>query len=94
MPPLIHHKEHVTDVYANATSKERIEKNVARKTVPVAIEGQTNKPTLTVEHGRATVSARNVVVGEETKVQIIRGLIGETAESFDESNWRMMGSAS
>ena len=72
MPPLIHHKEHVTDVYANATSKERIEKDVARKTVPVTIEGQTNKPALAVEHGRATVSTRNVVVGEETEVHLAR----------------------
>ena len=82
MPPLIHHKEHVTDVYADAASKERIEKNVARKTIPVAIEGQTDKSALAIEHGRATVSTRNVVVGEETKVQVIRRFVGETAEIF------------
>ena len=51
MSPFIHHEEHVTNVYADAPSKMRIEKDVARQTIPVTIEGQTDKFALAIEHG-------------------------------------------
>ena len=60
----------------------RIEKDIARQTIPVAIEGQTDKFALAIEHGRATVSTCNVVVGEETEVHLLRVFIGETAKIF------------
>ena len=80
MSPFIHHEEHVTNVYTDATSQMRVEKDVARQAIPVAIEGQTNKFAFAIEHGRATISTRNIVIGEETKVQVRGVFIGVTTK--------------
>ena len=63
MAPFVHQVEHITNVHSYATCQSGIEVNVAGEAVPVAVECQSNEPSLSVEHRRAAVSARDVVVG-------------------------------
>ena len=65
MSPAVHHEEDEADVDADAACQLLVEEDVAGKAVPVAVECQSYQFTLAVEHRRAAVATRDVVVGEE-----------------------------
>jgi hypothetical protein len=50
MSPTVHHEEHVADVNTDATSELRVEEDITRERVPVAIESQSDETVLTIEH--------------------------------------------
>ena len=70
MPPFINHVEHVTNVYTNASCQSFVEVDVATEAVPVAVKGQSDELTFAVEDRRTGVSPRDIVVGEEAKLQL------------------------
>ena len=80
MSPLVHHEEHEADIDADAACQLLVEEDVAREAVPVAVEGESDEFTLTVEHGRAAVAAGDVVVGEEAELHLAGALVGVGSE--------------
>ena len=51
MSPAVHHIEHVAHVDADAACQAGVEVDVAGERVPVAVEGETDEASLSVEHG-------------------------------------------
>ena len=67
--PLVDHVDHIPDVNANAAREVGVEVDVGRQAVPVAVESEADELPLAVEHWRAAVAARDVVVGKEAEVK-------------------------
>ena len=51
MAPFVDHEQHIADVYTNATGQTRVEIDVRREAVPVAIESKSDETSPSVEHG-------------------------------------------
>lgn len=49
MPPFIHHIEHEAHVDIDGTSQLTVEEDIARQTVPVAVEGKTEQFSLIIK---------------------------------------------
>ena len=80
MSPFINHVEHVTNVYTDASCQSFVEVDVATEAVPVAVKSQSDELTFAVEDRRTGVSARDIVVGEEAKLQLSGRFISVWAE--------------
>ena len=53
MPPAVDDKEHETDIHTYTALQGRVEADVARHGIPVAVKGQADELTAPVEHGTA-----------------------------------------
>ena len=74
-------EEDVAHIYVDAALEGRVELEVAGERFDVAIKGQTDEFALGVEHARAAVAARDVVVGEEAggQLAVLAGVAAEVA---------------
>ena len=50
MAPTVHHEKHVANIHTDAAGQLTVEVDVAGEAVPVAVEGQSNELTFSVEH--------------------------------------------
>ena len=57
-----------------------VKPDVAGKTVPIAIEGQTDQFALAIEYGAPGIPAGNIIIGQETQMQVFCRFIGITSE--------------
>ena len=80
--PFVHQEEHVSYVHSNATRKVLIKEYVTRQAVPIAVEGEAQQFSLSIEYWRTAVAAGDVVVGKETKLQLACRLVGILAKVF------------
>ena len=74
--PFVDDEEDEADIDTDATLQVLVEGYVARHGLPVAVEGQPEQFAAPVEHGRAGVAARDVVVGEKAEMHVARRLVG------------------
>ena len=74
-------EEDVAHIYVDAALEGRVELEVAGERFDIAIEGETDEFALGVEHARAAVAARDVVVGEEAggQLAVLAGVAAEVA---------------
>ena len=80
MTPFIDHVYDIADVDADAAGQARVEVDVGRETVPVAIESEADELSFAIEDRRATVAAGDVVVRQEAEIQSVAYRIRITAE--------------
>ena len=74
--PFVHHIEHETNVYTDASCQSFVEVDVARQAIPVSVECQSNEMAVSVEHRAAGVTSRDVIIGEEAELQLAAVLVG------------------
>ena len=67
---LINHEQHIANIHSNTTLQLVLESDIARHSLPVTVECQTNQTTLAVQYGRARVTTCDIEVTEETDVQL------------------------
>ena len=80
MSPLVHQVEHVSDINTDTACEFVVEEDIARQTIPVAVECKSDEFALSVEYRRTAITACDVVVGEEAELHLTRCLVGVFAE--------------
>lgn len=68
--PFVDDVKHVADIHADAALQFRLERDIAAHRLPIAIERETYHTGVLIEHGASGVATGDVVVGEETKLQL------------------------
>ena len=74
MSPLLDHKQDETDIDSDAALQLWLKGDVATHGLPIAVEGEADQTSLLVEDRATRVAARNVVVGQETKLKVALGI--------------------